>query len=277
VSRATETLQAHAEVLKLARMLERDPDSLAYLEAVPIADLRALRGQITDLLWGADSGFIDKLAAAAKLLPTAVSATISERALGPLLSAQLAARLEPARAIDVASKLPTPFLAEIAIALDPRRTQAVIAGMPPRRIGEITAALIGGEEYVTMGQFVGHLDDEAIRAALNRMSNGALLRIGFVLEDKDRVERLVALLPEGRIEGILAAAAEHDLWLEALDLLSRLGAERRRHILESASGLDAATVEQIVATVVEHELWDEAGLIAAGDPALEARLLAARG
>lgn len=277
MSRATETLQAHAEVLKLARMLERDPDSLAYLEAVPIADLRALRGQITDLLWGADSGFIDKLAAAAKLLPTAVSATISERALGPLLSAQLAARLEPARAIDVASKLPTPFLAEIAIALDPRRTQAVIAGMPPRRIGEITAALIGGEEYVTMGQFVGHLDDEAIRAALNRMSNGALLRIGFVLEDKDRVERLVALLPEGRIEGILAAAAEHDLWLEALDLLSRLGAERRRHILESASGLDAATVEQIVATVVEHELWDEAGLIAAGDPALEARLLAARG
>jgi hypothetical protein len=277
MSRATDALQARAEILKLARMLEREPDSLAYLEAVGLADLRVLRDEITDVLWSGDGGGIGKLAAAAKLLPAGLSATISERALGPVISAQLAARLEPSRAIDVAAKLSTNFLADVAIELDPRRTSAVIAGIPPQRIAEITAALVARGEYVTMGQFVGHLDDQALRAALGAMDNGALLRIGFVLEDKDGLDRLLALMTKGRVKAIVIAAAEEDLWLEALDLLGHLGPARRRQLIASARSLDDAVLERIVATVVEHELWAQARLIAEVDPRLEAKLGLASG
>jgi hypothetical protein len=272
MSRATDHLQARAEVLKLARMLEREPESLAYLEAVPLADLRVLRDQITDVLWSGDGGGIGKLAAAAKLLPTSLSATISERALGPVISAQLAARLEPSRAVEVAARLSTGFLADVAIELDPRRTSAVIAGISPQRIGEITVELVARGEYVTMGQFVGHLDEPALRAALEAMGNGHLLRIGFVLEDKDGLDRLLALMPSGRMQEIIFAAAEEDLWLEALDLLGHLGPARRRRIIASASSLDDVHLERIVATVIEHELWVEAQLIAELDPRLEAKL-----
>jgi hypothetical protein len=272
MSYPTDALQARAEIVKLARMLEREPDSLAYLTAVPLADLRLLRGQITDVLWSADGGAIGKLAAAAKLLPTGLSATISERALGPLISAQLAARLEPSRAIDVAAKLSTTFLADVAIELDPRRTSAVIAGIAPGRIGEITAELVGRGEYVTMGQFVGHLDDAALAAALAAMDNGDVLRIGFVLEDKDGLDRMLALMPSGRMKGIIVAAAEQELWLEALDLLGHLGPAARRRILDSVESLDDTALERIVSTVVEHELWMQARLIAEVEPRLEARL-----
>jgi hypothetical protein len=274
MSAAADTVQARAEILKLARMLDRDPASLDYLQAVPLDDLRELRDQITDVLWSAGGGFVNKVAAAAKLLPTALSATIGERAFGAVFCAQLAARLEPSRAIDVAAKLPTPFLADVAVALDPRQTSAVIAGIPANRIAEITAELVHRSEYVTMGQFVGHLNDDALRAAVNVMNNAALLKVGFVLDDKAGLDRLVALLPAGRMEGIIAAAAEENLWLEALDLLAHLSADQRRQILDNPNALDEETLERIIACVVEHDMWPEAELIAAADPALQARLSA---
>jgi hypothetical protein len=276
MSRSIDALQAQAEIRKLSRMLEREPVALAYLEAVPLADLRAMRGQITDLLWHADGTAIGKVAAAAKLLPSAVSATISERAFGPLLSAQLAGRLEPSRAVAVAGKLSADFLADVAVELDPRRTSAVIAGIPARRIGAITAELVRRAEYVTMGQFVGHLGDEALRSALAEMSDADVLRVGFVLEDKDGLDRLVGLLSAGRMDGIIAAAAEKELWIEALDLLAHLSPAHRRRIVKSATSLEATVLDRIVVTVVEHELWEEAELIAAVDPELEARLGVAR-
>jgi hypothetical protein len=276
MSQATDALQAQAEIRKLAQMLGREPEAVAYVEGIPLVDLRALGGQITDVLWDADGATIGRVAAAAKLLPSAVSATISERAFGPVVSAQLAGRLAPSRAVEVASKLSTDFLADVAVELDPRRTSAVIAGIPARRIGEITAALVRRSEYVTMGQFVGRLGDEALRAALDEMSDADVLRVGFVLEDKDGLDRLVGLLPAGRMDGIIAAAAEEDLWIETLDLLAHLSPAQRRRIVKSASSLETTVLDRIVVTVVEHELWEEAELIAAVDPELEARLGLAR-
>jgi hypothetical protein len=274
MSRAADAVQARAEILKLAQMLDRDPASLDYLQTVPLNDLRELRDQITDVLWNAGGGFVGKVAAAAKLLPASLSATIGEHAFGAEFCAQLAARLEPSRAIDVAAKLPTPFLADVAVALDPRRTSAVIAGIPANRIAEITAELVRRGEYVTMGQFVGHLDDNALKAAVAAMDNAVLLKVGFVLDDKAGLDRLVALLPAERMDGIIAAAAEENLWLEALDLLAHLSADQRRQILDNRNALDEENLERIIACVVEHDLWEEAELIAASDPALQARLSA---
>jgi hypothetical protein len=272
MSRTTEALQTRAEILKLARILHREPDTLQYLEAVPLADVVALRNQATEVLWNADDGVLAKLAAASRLLPTAVSATISERAFGPLLTARLASRLEPARAVDVAGKLSTGFLADVAVELDPRRASAVIAGIPPDRIAEITAELVRRGEWVTAGRFVGHLSDGSLEAALDVIDDPALLRIGFVLEDKGRLDAIIALLAPRRIKGLIVAAAEHDLWLEALDLLSHLGERHRRRFAATALALDQASLESLLAAVIEHDLWDEVLIVAETDPALQAEL-----
>ena len=272
MSRMTQSLQARAEILKLARILQRDPDSLAYLESLEPEDLRALRDQATEVLWSADSGFLNRVAAASKLLPAGLSATISERAFGPVLTSRLAGRLEPKRAVEVAARLSTGFLADVAIELDPRQASDVIARIPPRRVAEITRELVSRGEYVTMGRFVGHLGDDAVKAALGEMDNPALLRIGFVLEDKSRLERLVGLLAAGRVNGLVAAAAEADLWLEALDLLGHLSARRRREIVDRALKLDPAALEKLVDAVIEHDLWAEVAVIAERDAALQAML-----
>jgi hypothetical protein len=272
MNRAIETLQRRAEILKLARLLERDPDELAYLEPISLEELRALREQTTDVLWSANSHILNRLAAASKLLPSGLTATIAQHAFGPLLSARMTDLLEPSRAVDIATKLPVGFLADIAVELDPRRASVVLELIPPAQVEAVTRELVRRHEHVAMGRFVGHLSDEAIKGALRAMDNATLLRVGFVLEEKDRLERLLSLLPKARVTAIVLAAAEENLWLEALDLLGHLSAPRQNEIVAGALELDHAALEDIVTAVVEHDLWEEVVVIARRDEALQSKL-----
>lgn len=275
MNRAALTRERRAEILKLARILERDPAQLTYLEAISLDELTALREQTTEVLYSASGGALNRLAAASKLLPSGLTATIAQRALGPVVVAQMAGRLEPSRSAEIAAKLPTAFLADVAIELDPRRASALLALMPAPQVEAITRELVARSEHVTMGRFVGHLSDAALEAALGAMDDSTLLRVGFVLEDKARLERVLEMLPKPRLTAIILAAAQDHLWLEALDLLDHLSAPRQEEILAGALELDPAALEDLVAAVVEHELWDQVGVIARRDEALAARLASA--
>jgi hypothetical protein len=272
MSAAADSLQAHSEVVKLARLLGREPEQVKYLERLTLQDLRELRERVTETLYDAHGASLRRLAVASKLLPPAVSATIGERAFGPLLSARLTGLLDPGRAVDVASRLPAPFLADVAIELDPRRASEVISRIPPEQISAITRELVDRGEFVTMGRFVGYLSDDSVQAAVAEMDDHAVLRIAFVLEDKSGVSSLIELLPERRMAGIVRAAADEDLWVEALDLLTHVSDRQRNEIVAATLKLDHAALEAIVAAVIEHDLWQEALVIAEQDATLQRKL-----
>jgi hypothetical protein len=258
--------------MKLARLLDREPDELAYLQPMAPDDLRALRDGVTETLYDAHGSSLGRLAAASRLLPAGLTATIGQRAFGPLLSARLAGLLETDKAVDVAGKLPPPFLADVAVELDPRRASDLIASIAPALIGQVTAELVARGEYVTMGRFVGHLSDGAVAAALANMDDEAVLRTAFVIEDRSQLSRLFAKLPKGRPAGIIAAAAADRLWLEALDLLNHLHKRQRREMVLAALALDEPAREAILDTIIAHDLTDEVRLIAEHDDSIEERL-----
>lgn len=187
--------EARAEILKLAKLLHLDPQRLAYLDRVPVEDLRVLREQVTDKLFTAQESALRGLVAASKLLPVGLVASLGQSTFGPMLSARIAGLLDPDRAVEIAARMATAFLAEVATELDPRRASAVIAGIPPQRIFEITSELARHQEYVTMGRFVAHLGDDALAAALSALDDDALSQTMFVLEDGD---------PDGRLDRLLA-------------------------------------------------------------------------
>ena len=272
MSRAADLLQAHAEVMKLARLLGREPEELAYLEQLPADDLLALRDSVTETLYDANGGALGRLAAASRLLPAGLTATIGHRAFGPLLSARLAGLLDTDKAVDVAGRLPPPFLADVAVELDPRRASDLIASIAPALIGQVTAELVARREYVTMGRFVGHLSDAAIDAALAAMDDEAVLQTAFVIEDRSQLSRLFAKLPKDRSLGVVAAAADEGLWLEALDLLNHLHTRQRKEMVLSARALGEPAREAILDTIIAHELADEVRLIAEHDDSIEERL-----
>jgi hypothetical protein len=156
------------------------------------------------------------------VLPIGLIATIAEKAFGPLVSARIAGLLEPSLAVEVAARLPPAFLADVATELDPRRASDVIAKMPAGQIAAVTRELVRRDEHVTMGRFVGHLSDESLVAAMDEMNDRVLLQATFVLEEQERLDHLVRLLPDRRLASILDTAAAGELPLEARDLLEHV-------------------------------------------------------
>lgn len=227
-------------MLKLARLLGRDPDALAYLLDADPGEIRALREQITEELFDAHSQALGRLAAASRLLPVSVIALIAERALGPVLVAQLAALIEPSRAIEVAAKLSSPFVADVAVHIDPRRAGEVIVGIPADQIVEVALELSRRDEYVTIGRFLGRLSNEASVAALEAMDPATVLQATFVAEDDEQLDEVIVLLPEDRLGELLDVAAGAGLWDELLELLERLSEPRRTQYLELAASRGAA-------------------------------------
>jgi hypothetical protein len=236
----SESTDVQAEILKLARLLSREPDELAYLEPATAADIRQLREQVTDRLFDAQGPALGRLAAASRVLPVTLIAIIAERAFGPVVAARIAGMLEPSRAVEVAAKLPTVFLADVATHIDPRRTSEVIAGIPATQIAEVTRELARRGEFVTIGRFVGRLEAEATAAAIGVMDAATILHVTFVAEDKDRLDRLIGALGEDRLPEVLDAAARAGLWSELLDLFGRLPEPWRGRYLELAASRGAA-------------------------------------
>ena len=250
-------LGARAEIQMLARLLRRTPEQLAYLEPMAPEDLRLLREQVTEVLFTANGQALSRLAASSKVLPVRIVAAIGERAFGPLLAARITGLLDPSRAVELANTMPVEFLADVAVELDPRRASALITRIPPPRIAQITSELLRRGAYVTMGRFVGHLGDEAIRAAVSEMDDPALLRVAFVLESKDALDDLAGMLPDARLDGLIDAAAKEGLWPEALDLLSHLSEGRKQRFAAREAVYGDGVLENIVRTAAEHELWPQ--------------------
>jgi hypothetical protein len=226
-------LEARAEVLKLARMLGREPGSLSYLENVPVGDLVLLRDRVTDRLFDAQGGALQRLAGASRVLPTGLLATLGERTFGALLCARFAALIEPSRAVEVAAKLSPPFLADVAIELDPRRASDVIARIPSEQVGAVAGELARREEYVTLGRLVGFISDDGLRAATASIDDDGLLSVAFVLETKDGLDGLADVLGIERLAALMRAGEESGRSAEALNLLAMLSDDRRRAIIDS--------------------------------------------
>lgn len=224
-------LASRAEAAKLARLLgQREATTLAFLAAAPAEELHVYREQVTDLLYDDGAAIARRAGEAARLLPPQVIAKIAREALGALLSARLGGQLQPKTAVDVVKRLEVGYLAEVAAELDPRRAADVIAAMPPELVGDVAGAMARNDEHVAMGRFVMHLDDAALRACTEQLDDDDLLRVAFVAEGKERIDRFVAVLRDGRAARLPAAARRCGLEDELADLLAHLGPEQRARV-----------------------------------------------
>ncbi|MFD8492821.1 hypothetical protein [Amycolatopsis sp. NPDC059657] len=210
---------SEAEVLKLARLLGDSPDRFAYLNDVGPDDLRKLREQVTDVLFDADLPVLQRMAMATRVIPAPVLAKIGEKVFGPLLCARIAGLVDVSRGVDVAKRLTPRFLADVAVELDPRRASRIIADIPPSTVAKVAAELVGREDWITVGRFVGHLPDGTVKACLTVIDDPALLEIAYVIDDKSRIDHVVGLLPPVRLES-LAENADEDLLENLVEHLS---------------------------------------------------------
>jgi len=249
------SLNGAVEILKLARLVGAEAGELSYLQYVAPQDIRDLREQVTVVMFAADRQMLQRVALAAKLIPGKLAAVIGERAFGPLLCARVTGLLEPSRAVEIAGRLSSEFLAEVAVMLDPRRASRVIAEIPPQQIADITAVLAEREEFIAMGGFVGHLPEASLRAATDAVDDETLLLTAHVIENKSNLGALVGLLSEQRLESIIATAHELELWVEALDVLSFVSESQRGMLGDIAAAQADEVLDGMVRTAQRDGLW----------------------
>ncbi|MFI9407738.1 hypothetical protein [Nocardia sp. NPDC052316] len=213
---------AGAQLIKLARTLGVPVDRLDYLADVPATDLREFRFQVADLLFESQSGGLRKVAAAAKVIPAPIIAKLVGRHRNALLAARMASVLEPSHAVDVAKRLPVDFLAEVAPLLDARRCAYLIADLPTDTIVAVGTLLARHQDWITLGDLMAVISDDAARAAQAVLDGTALLHAAYLADDAEHLTRLIALVSEVKLAEMLRAAAEHDLWDEYRSTLDGL-------------------------------------------------------
>ena len=197
---------------------------------MPPADIRRLRGQVAEALFEADRHLFARVAALSKAAPVAIAAKLAEHAFSPLLAARTAELIDPGRAAALVAKLSESYLADVSAALDPSRCPQVVAGIEPERIARIGAELARREEWVVIAGFIDVVDRPALAATVRNFDGAQLLHIGFVLEDKGRLDEINTLITDAQLDQLLVAAADQALWQELDDLLSHLTDQRAERL-----------------------------------------------
>jgi hypothetical protein len=240
---AMQALDRAQQVRRIARLLGVEPDAVNGLGDVPVSDLRALHDQIAESLFVVHEESFARVAGVSKVIPGAVAGKLAERFLQPALAARAAVLLEPAKAGDLVNKVSVSYLADIAVSLDPVRGQAVIRAIPPARVAEVARELFQRDELAAMAEFAGTVDKLALDAALRVATPSQLVRVAPLLVWNDNIEEIIDELSDARLDDILRAVAEDDLWVEASVLLRRLRPETLARVAGRLSTLPAVRAQ----------------------------------
>lgn len=251
----SEALEVRAEIAKIARLLGTDAEELAYLEGVKPEGLIDFREQLVELFYGGDVGGLQRFVGPSKILPSSLIASVTQEAVGPMLTARIAGLVDPAQAIAVVARLPIEFLADVAVEIDPRRVAGIIGGMTDQVVGDIAEVLVGRREYVAMGRFVAYVSGEQLAATFDMADDVDLLQTAFVLEDKDHLSVAVSLLPDERLHGIMGAAGTNGLWAEAIDLVLHMDDEQYARVIDIVAEESDEILDALITTAHEERLW----------------------
>ncbi|MDN5861538.1 MAG: hypothetical protein L0H84_23295 [Pseudonocardia sp.] len=270
-------LEVRAEIIKLARVLGRDADELRFLAAIPAADVRHLRETTQQHLFDADRATFRKLAAASKLLPTRITAVIAQKAFAPVFVARIAGEMPTDRAIDIAQRMDTGFLADVTLELDPRSVGPIIQGMPVPVVRDVALELVRRGEFITIGLFVGHLTTAAIEHVMAAIPDEEhLLRIALFIEARERIPTLVGMLSDLRLRRMLALATDEskDLWGPALALMAHVDPATQRTLGDLLAQESDETLTRLLRRSQAEDLWPAIlPVVASMSPAAQARLL----
>jgi hypothetical protein len=256
-------LAVRAELIKLARTLDTDPESLDFLADHDAESLTRLREGVSDGLFKRHASSFRLLANLSGLLPTMLTAKVAQFALGAFLAGRVTGEMQPDTAVSVAKKLPAEFLADVSMAIDPARAEPVIAAMPAKTVEAVAEVLTAREEYITMGRFVGAISEQALYRVIDNLEDAELLHIGFYVEDASRLDSILEYLPEDRLRNIVNTATRESLWPEALSFIQMVGDEQKGRLGDLTAGEDDAVLDSLIHVAQEQSLWPEVLVAAA--------------
>ena len=249
-------LATRAELVKLGHTLDVEPEALDFLSEVPAEQLRSLRISIYELLFRQDRELFRRLAAGARWLPTPLTLKFVER-VGPLLTARVTAEVPSRDALQMALRTSTAFSADVLVHLDPRRTRDLLRQLPTEWVVELAQELARRGDWMTMSRFVDFFPDEVIAAVVEAIEDeGVFLRVIFFMGSKNRIDHLIRMLPQERLEHLLLLVEEESELLPAfLSLLVHVTYAQKRKLGDLAAAQPEPVLTGFVRGADEQGLW----------------------
>ena len=251
-------LAHRAETHRLARVLGVDPEDLDFLRDAPTAALTELRHGIQDRLLERSRGEFERAVSLADRIPRALAATLAQKVMGPVLGGRAASLLSPGLTAELSARLPPDFLADVAGHVDLRHVGPLIGGIPTDTMAATGRVLRRREEWIVLSAFVGHVPEAKLRTLLDVFDGEALLRSGFVIEDASRLDAVMEMLSDARLDELLVAAFEHELWAEAVGVAGLLGDDQSKRVIAAIERLPEARLETL-ARAIESDPQVRAG------------------
>lgn len=248
-------LASRIEIAKLARELGIPEEGLGVLADRTPAELKELRAVAAHALFRRHEDRVTRLASLSRMLPVGLTAKIAELALGPMLSARVAAVLDPREATRLAGHLDPDFLARLAVSLDPGRVAAIVRGLPDDLVVGVGSRLLRAGEHLTLGRFVAVVSPELAMRVVDGASAHDLLQVALFTDEPTALEAIVRQLPDETLGAIVGAAHEDEAYDAAVGLLLSLSEESCARLVGQVGVVAAAAREQIVEAVAAHDVW----------------------
>lgn len=248
-------LLARVERVKLAHQLGVDVEELEPLGDLTAAEVLELRRMVTHTLFAPHEHRFSRMAALAKRIPATLAAKGSQVALGPLISARVAAVTDPSLAMKLIPHLSTRFLAEMAPHIDPSRVADIVRDMPADLLVEVGHRLIAEGHFRTLGAFVTCAPVPTAIRVVETAAPLDLLQVALYADDVKALDRVILALADDHLAAVLEAAEREDSLDDALALLELIGVPSRTKAVRIAAGLDEDVRDGLIRAVDRNQAW----------------------
>lgn len=254
-------LAVHAEIIKLAYILNVSEQQLVFLQQLAPESLRQFRFAVIELMQNQQKPRFRYLAKWVNWLPNWITVFMVKRFLNPFIVAQIAVHLSTENLYRIARYLPVRNLAAISVHLDPRLARELLFYLTKHQIIDIAQVLLQQHDFVTMGRFVGMLSDELVQEVAKIIKQESdLLEIAFYIESRERIDHLVHVLPKQRIEQallIIADPTKRRVWPKLLALMSHIGYSLKQELGDLAVQQGETVINAIIQAAQEDQLWED--------------------
>jgi hypothetical protein len=250
-------LLVHAELTKLAHDLRVEVAELEALAVLSRDELVELRSMVSQALFAPHEHRFTRFAAMARLVPAGLAAKIAELALGPFLTARVAAVTEPELAVRMAGHISPEFMARMSPYLDPTKIAGILAGLPEETVVDVGRRLVTADEPIALGRFMSLVPVAVSVQVVEEAPPLQLLQIALLTDDPAALDAVICELPDERIVGVLEAATQADAVDDAVAMQAPLPSATRTRILRLASRLDVAVRDALVLSVSRNDAWGQ--------------------
>ncbi len=250
-------LRVDVELTKLAHDLRVDVSEVEALAALSREELVELRGMATHALFAAHEHRFSRFAASARLVPASLAAKGAEVALGPLITARVAAVTDPEMAVKLAGHLSPAFMARVAPHLDPAKVAGVMTGLPEATVVDVGRRLVRAQQYVPLGRFVSFVPVATALRVVEEAPPLELLQVALFTEEAAALDAVISELSDERIAEVLVAADEADAVDDTLALLTALSPWTRARIVTLTAALEPHVRDGLVRAVSRNDAWSD--------------------